>query len=375
MISKSVIKPDQPLLYPLFRQDGSLLADKGLMLTENQHATIVADDVYTLDFELVSAVENVKTEIVTSSAELNEYKLPSPFERLRQAEGILKEVYSNPHYPTNQSKFLTTIGRVQAVCKQAPDAAIAKIFLDDKKDYTVQHAVHTAILCEIVGDYLNWGIDIRRSLCGAALSMNFSLGFLQDELQHQPEPLTDEQRQSIENHPLESARMLNKNGITDTKWLDFVAKHHEQVDGSGYPNRLSGKDVPVQVSLLRLADVYCAKVTGRSYREPIVPNIAARDIYLDKNEHEKTTLIEIFVKCIGLFPPGTLVKLVTGETGMVLKRGIRVDTPFVKIIRSAQGKALSTPLLRNTQTKGYEIVDVISFENERKDLDFEALWN
>lgn len=373
MISKAVVKPDQPLVYPLFRRDGTLLADKGLVLTERQTDAILGDEIYTLDFELVTAVHG--TPKSGSDQSLSDYKLPSAFERLRQVESIIREIYESPNHPTNLSKFLTAIGRVQSVCQQAPDAAIAKIFLDDKHDYTLQHVVHSAALCEIIGSFLNWNIDTRRSLCGAALSMNISLGFMQDELQHQAEQLSDEQLDQIAKHPTESAYILKKSGITDPRWLEFVSKHHEHADGSGYPNKLSGKDIPLQVSLLRLTDIYCAKVTGRSYREPIVPNVAARDIYLTKNETEKTSLIEIFVKSVGLYPPGTLVKLANGEIGIVIRRGQRVDTPYVKAIRNGQNQEIQTPIMRNTATKGYNVVDTIPYDGERTDLNFESYWN
>lgn len=374
LISRSMVKADQPLVYPLFRRDGTLLAEKGLVLSEDQVASITSDDIFTLEFELVTAVHHMNKNS-TNEQELNDYKLPSAFERLRQVEGIIKGIYQEPHHPTNLSKFLTAIGRIQSVCQQAPDAAIAKIFLDDKKNYTVQHLVHSAVLCELIGDFLNWNIDTRRSLSGAAMSMNISLGFMQDELQHQAEDLSDEQLDKIANHPSESADILKNSGITDPRWLEYVVKHHEHIDGSGYPNKISGKDIPTQVALLRLADIYCAKVTGRSYREPIVPNVAARDIYMTKSETQKTSLIEIFVKSVGLYPPGTLVKLSNGESGIVVRRGQRLDTPYVKSIRNAQNQEIQTPILRNTQTKGYNVVDTIPFDAERTDLNFEGFWN
>jgi len=374
LIARSMVRADQPLVYPLFRRDGTLLADKGLVLTETQAASITSEDIYTLDFELVTAVHHMQ-KTASSEKELGDYKLPSAFERLRQVEGIIREIYNDPHHPTNLSKFLTAIGRIQNVCQQSPDAAIAKIFLDNKQNYTVQHLVHSAVLCELIGSFLNWDIDTRRSLSGAAMSMNISLGFMQDELQHQAESLSDEQLDKIAGHPDESASILKKSGITDPRWLEFVSKHHEHADGSGYPKKLSGKDIPIQVSLLRLADIYCAKVTGRSYREPIVPNIAARDIYMSKSETQKTSLIEIFVKSVGLYPPGTLVKLANGEAGLVIRRGQRVDTPYVKAIRNAQNLEIQTPVLRNTATKGYHVVNTIPFDAERTDLNFEPFWN
>ena len=100
LIARSMVKADQPLIYPLFRRDGTLLADKGLVLTDTQVASITSDDTYTLDFELVTAVHGMQ-KTAPNEKELNDYKLPSAFERLRQVEGIIREIYSDPHHPTN----------------------------------------------------------------------------------------------------------------------------------------------------------------------------------------------------------------------------------------------------------------------------------
>lgn len=370
-ISKAFIRPDQPLLFPLYREDGALLAEKGIILSENQVKAIVAEETFTVDYELVSAVYGQKDR----GESVPDYRMPSTFERLRQIEQIVQSVYEDPLQNTNLSRLLTAVGRITNVCQQSPDACLAKIILDDKKRYTVQHTVHTAILTVLVAQFLGWRMETIRALAGASLTMNVAMGFLQDDLQKHSGELPSDQKDIIRFHPTKSVQLLTQIGVRDKTWLEIVEKHHENVDGSGYPNKLKAEDIPLEASLLHLADIYCAKITGRTYREPMIPNVAARDIFLNKDNHPKGTLIEIFVKVIGLYPPGCLIKLNNGEVGVVVKRGGRVDTPIVKALFNPQGGALSKPITRNTDQKPTAIKEILAHDPTRKDIDFEKLWN
>ncbi len=369
-LSRTVVKAGEPLLYPVFRNDGTLLASKGLVLTHSQTATILEEELYTHAYELTSAV--VQTQPREDFIET--HKLASPFLRMRQAEEMLQEIYIKPNHPTNMSKLLTIIGRIQMICQQAADAAIAKIFIENIDNYAVQHALHTAILCNLTAEYLRWDKEDIKNLIGAAITMNFSLGMKQNDYHQQSEPLTPEQKLEIANHPGESLKALKAVGIQQKKWLEFVEKHHESIDGTGYPNKLTSKDIPLGASMLKLADVYCAKITGRTYRSPIIPSVAARDIFMEKTNDGTSSLIQIFVKIVGLYPPGCLVKLTSNEIGIVTRRGARVDTPVVRAIFTANGAQIATPLLRNTEQKAYIVKEIVEMGYIRPDLDLERFW-
>ena len=367
---RSVVKSGEPMLYPVYRNDGTLLASKGLVLTVSQTNTLLEEELFTDAYELTSAVNKAQTR----EDLVDTHKLASPFLRFRQAEEMLQDIYVKPSHPTNMSKLLTIIGRIQTICQQMPDAAIAKIFIENIDNYAVQHALHTAILCNLTAEYLRWDKEDTKHLIGASITMNFSLGMKQNDYHQQSEPLTAEQKVEIANHPAESSKCLQMIGIKQKKWLEFVEKHHESIDGTGYPCKLTSKDIPLGASMLKLADVYCAKITGRTYRSPIIPSIAARDIFMEKTDNGTSGLIQIFVKIVGLYPPGCLVKLASNEIGIVTRRGARVDTPVVRAIFNANGSQIVTPMLRNTEQKPYIVKEIVEMGYIRPDLDLERFW-
>jgi len=370
-LSKSAIQPDQPLLFPVYNSQGTLLAEKGteLSLAQVQKLDKVTE-VFTLNRALLSAAANGKGQDDKDSA----FRLPPPMERLTSIEKILEEVYSNPHSSTAMSKVLTLINRLQGICDKSPDAAIAKIITDSTENYAVRHALHTAILCELTSTHLDWSIEEKRNLLGAALTMNVSMGFMQDILLDQPQPLTIEQQEVINNHPTASVEILKGMGIQNIDWLEFVEKHHEAIDGSGYPKGHIEKDIPLGALLIKLSDIYCAKVSGRSYRKPIYANVATRDIFLEKDNANKGTLIEIFVKILGLYPPGCIVRLQNLEVGIVVKRGDRIDTPIVHIISPKDTRPNAQKVRRHTSEKNYAITETLPVSEIHFDLDYGDMW-
>ena len=372
-LTRNLVKPDQPLLVPVFKEDGTLLAQKGIILNESQMQTLDEHEVlYTLSKALEMPPSKTKERMAKEKKRA--YHLKNPFERLGELRDELILLFSQSPERRTLDAILEMIGPVQSMCEEAPDVVLATIFIDLQEHYTTQHALHVAIVCELTAKSLGWETEERRSLVGAALTMNISMGLLQDMFMTQAEPLSDKQRRIIRKHPMESAVMLSNMGLADQEWLEYVLKHHESVDGTGYPDGLRHQDIPLGASLLHLADVYCAKVTGRYYREPIYANIAARDVFMIRDKKTNGPIIEFLVKTLGIYPPGCQVVLANGEMGVVIKRGKRLDTPNVKIIMDAKGNRLATPIMRNTINPNYTVKEIVQPNVVRWDPDFMSLW-
>jgi len=371
-LSKSAINAEQPLLFPVYNKNGNLLVEKGTMLTEEQVNKIQAlDEIFTLH----RAFHTVMVDDRSESADVDAaYKLAPPFQRIEAIEKMLLDIYKSPNHPTSLSKILTLVNRLQTICDKSPDAVIAKIILDSNDNYAVKHVIHTAILCELTAKYLGWEIEEKRSLIAASLTMNLSLGLLQNELIDQSEPLSIEQKQIIHDHPTESVSLLKSIGVQNLVWLEFVAKHHESPDGSGYPENLKEDNIPLGASLIALSDVYCAKVSGRNYRKPIYANVAARDIFLGKDQYTSETLIEVFVKMLGIYPPGSLVKLKNNEMGIVVKRGERVDSPIVQILDKNKHGQVVHGVKRQTSQKNYSVSTIIPLDSSDFEIDPDSIW-
>lgn len=373
-ISKTVLKPNSPLPFPIFAKDGTLLVEKGIALNEQQVMNLLRKDkLLTKQSELLAALQKTRGQ-GKANTDSTSYKARTPFSILASLEIELEEIFTVQDSPLTLSNIYAAAGRVQTICNQWPDSAIAKIFMDDKSNYTIQHSIHTAILCDLAAKHLGWQDDARRSLVGAALTMNISLGFLQDELQKQKEVLTSEQQTLLKEHPIKSATLLENIGITETLWLNLIRTHHEQADGSGYPKGLNKSQLPKGAQILQLADMYGAKISGRKYRDAVLPTDAARYFFSIKEKNEYGILLDVFLKIIGLYPPGSIVRLRNDEIAMVVKRGSKIDKPMVRSLTNKDGQRLGSPATRNTTQPLFSITGFAALPVDFGEMDYDTLW-
>ncbi len=211
-----------------------------------------------------------------------------------------------------------------------PDAAIfLAVRQDDRRFslYALTHSLHTATFAALAARQLGFdGERVLRLAC-AALSMNAAIVRLQGQLAEQRDPPTLRQREAIERHPLDAARLLRAVGVDDARWLDTVEQHHEQPGGGGYPRGLA---TPVEdAQLVRLADMLVAKITPRAHRPALEPRVATRDVYLaDPDKRLATALVRV----LGVHPPGSIVQLRGGEVGVVVRRAAGGHGPFVHLL-------------------------------------------
>ena len=244
---------------------------------------------------------------------------------------------------------------VLALIARDPDLAIFQVLRqspDDNVRYGVTHSVHASITAHLVAQRLGWSPDQTLVAFKAALTMNIAMIELQGRLATQVSPLTPLQRTTIREHPTRGVEMLQGAGITNADWLTAVAQHHEAPDGSGYPLRL--REVSPVAALLRRVDIYTAKLSARSTRSALAANRAGREIFMqDPNDAINHALVKEF----GVYPPGYCVRLASGETGVVVKRGANASSPIVASLRDADGRNLAEPQRRDTSDSGYRVVD------------------
>lgn len=261
--------------------------------------------------------------------------------------------------PLGCSGFLHDIrvaaSQVMQLTRQDPDIGIFHMVhaTDDKVHrYSVLHAMHVAMLMALVGLRKDWGDARTLSGVQAALTMNLSITELQTELALQTSPLTDAQQAAIHAHPLASWQMLRQLGVTDEDWLIAVAQHHEQADGSGYPQ---GLNQPHQLAdALRTCDVFGAKISPRAGRTGLLTPRAAAEIFRQRSAGYFGATI---IRELGLYPPGCLVALYTGEQAVVVRRSVDPSAPDVVLLSDRQGAPLAELVrCRTTRACGRQIV-------------------
>ncbi|MES2717288.1 MAG: HD domain-containing phosphohydrolase [Pseudomonadota bacterium] len=296
-------------------------------------------------------------------------ELLSPTERIARASpaelpglwsgclGRVNETLQNAHGEGFRDALETASAPVLALVARDPDLAIFQVLRqpgNQHVDYGVNHATHAAITAWLVAQRLGWSADESQRAFKAALTMNISMLELQGQLAVQPTPPTDDQRAAIHAHPQFSRLMLEMAGVADGDWLDAVAQHHESPDGKGYP---AGLHSPCELAaLVRRADIYTAKLSPRAGRSAIAADKAGRLMFMQEPGHP---MVAALVKEFGVYPPGCFVRLASGETGMVVRRGSSVVAPVVAVLGTRNGTALPRPERRDTSQKAFAVQQVL----------------
>lgn len=246
------------------------------------------------------------------------------------------------------------VDRVLGLIEQSPDLALSQVVRGTAQrtgHYGASHSIHAATACHAAARHLGWSAGEQRRAFQAALTMNVGMFELQARLADQITVLTTRQREAIHDHPLRGAETLRAAGIVDEDWLTAVLQHHEVPDGSGYPNGTNA--VGELATMLRYADVYTARMSGRANRRSLSALEAGRGLL---RIAANSPIAAALIKAFGIFPPGSLVKLASGELGVVTRNGEKAHHPLVAALTDASGEARPAPALRDSARREYAVV-------------------
>ena len=257
---------------------------------------------------------------------------------------------------------------VATATARAPDVAIACILLNQIAGrYAVRHCVDTAILACVVARAMGKPPLEVMTIAAAALTMN--AGMMREIESFQDKAaLTSAERAVVRSHPGESAHLLRCAGVSDAEWIGCVMQHHENHDGSGYPDGRRQGEIALNAKLIGLADRYCACVSARNYRRSMLPPAGLDKLLADAGNDPALT--RQFADALGPYPPGTLVRLASGEVGVVAGRdGAAL---LVHALRGAGGEPMS--LVRRTDLPEYAIDAALHEDDARLRFSMKAVW-
>jgi hypothetical protein len=150
--------------------------------------------------------------------------------------------------------------------------------------------------------------------------------------------------------------------VDDAEWLQAVLQHHEQPGGGGYPSGTGDIDSIGELALLlRMADVFMAKISPRTERPAMPIQEAARQLYAEAKTHPRAgVLAAAIIKEYGIYPPGNFVQLASGETAVVIRRGATAHTPVAAAVTDKNGIPVVRTVLRNTGEPAYAIKSLVA---------------
>jgi HD-GYP domain-containing protein (c-di-GMP phosphodiesterase class II) len=362
-ITQNELEVGKPLPWDVYGDGGGLLARKGYEISSMKQIENL------LKRGRVAKDEAVRTAFEEPPSVLRMLNLTN-----RRLQLVLAEISLGR--ATNTRLKLDDIARsVMAAVDLHADVALACILHNQQAGpYCVRHSLDTAIVSLLLARAMKLPPDQLMLAVLGALTMNVGMLEHQERLQHTQNPLSTDDCGLIRQHPQIGADMLRRAGIEDQGLIDCVLMHHENENGTGYPGKLKGDEIPMVAKIVSLADRYCARVSSRSYRKPMLPNAALRDILLEGKSTVSSQLAAVFIQELGCYPIGTLVRLLNGEIGVVTRKGLNTTTPIVDALVGPRGAPLEVLIRRDTKNDNHAIREVLNEAQASIMVKLDQLW-
>ncbi len=220
-----------------------------------------------------------------------------------------------------------------------PDAMVFLYRIREKDTYLMEHSLNVGMLLANFGRFLKLSRQTIKELLVGGLLHDTGKIMVPDEILHKPGRLTADEFSIMKRHVEYSMQFLDKSeGISKIMRI-VAANHHERLDGLGYPRGLKGLELCLASRMSTIVDVFDALTADRCYKKGMQATQAFRILLQGCGTQFDEKLVKKFIKCMGIYPVGGLVKLKTGKLALVLESNENTPLqPIVKIIYSTTGK-------------------------------------
>ncbi len=257
-----------------------------------------------------------------------------------------------------------------------PNALISLARLKTSDEYTYMHSVAVCALMIALARQFGLSEEQVREAGMAGLLHDIGKMAIPDAILNKPGKLTDAEFGTMRRHPEAGSKMLRDIQQVSALVLDVCLHHHEKFDGTGYPHRLAGEQISLFARMGAVCDVYDAITSDRPYKRGWDPAESIRKMAEWKG-HFDEKVFQAFVKSVGIYPVGALVRLESGRLGVVMEQHEKsLLTPRIKVFFSARSKVPIPPeiidlakLVGRDKIVGRESAEDWGFKN------IEELWS
>ncbi len=219
-----------------------------------------------------------------------------------------------------------------------PSALISLARLKTKDDYTYMHSVAVCALMVSLARQLGFGEAQMREAGLAGLLHDVGKMAMPIDVLNKPGQLTDDEFAVMRSHPVRGYEMLMEGEAVPAAALDVCLHHHEKMDGSGYPKKLKGEEISLLSRMGAVCDVYDAITSTRPYKNAWDPAGSIQRM-AQWTGHFDPAVFQAFVKSVGIYPVGTLVKLHSGRLAVVIEQSpVRLTAPLVRVFFSTKSQ-------------------------------------
>ena len=225
-----------------------------------------------------------------------------------------------------------------------PGALISIARLKRKDDYTYMHSVAVCALMVALSRQLGMDEQSAQAAGMAGLLHDLGKAMIPERILNKPGKLTDAEFDVVKSHPREGQQLLLEADGVGAETIDVCLHHHEKIDGSGYPDRLKGDQISMLARMGAVCDVYDAITSNRAYKAGWDPGESIRKMAEWSKGHFDEVVFRAFVRSVGIYPVGALVRLESGRLAVVMELGEKsLLEPVIKVFYSTRSDSFITP--------------------------------
>lgn len=358
-ISAQKIQLNTPLEWPIYDNSGTILFKSGSRLySEDQLKLLLGRNAHFL-------------------IDLDKEKMRQApiFERITHLIAFLALTLDAISRKKSESlqRVQQCVKMIDDICDEDVDGALGAVHLFRDHTNTLLKPLFSAFLANIIARRIRYPQSRRDDLVTGMILCNVASMGYQAKLDSQTAPLNLVQKEMVLRHPEEGVRILMQANINNANVLKTVLQHHERNGGEGYPRGVTELDIHLDGKIAALCEFYVAVTSNRSYKPVKKAKEALREIYAKANTHEPYLYME-FIKELGAYPPGSIVRLLNGEVAVITRRQKNVVAPIAKALISPSGERYSEALRRDCNEAEFKIVETCSIDPKIK-LDLATLWD
>lgn len=188
----------------------------------------------------------------------------------------------------------------------------------DNEEAAYSHPMNVAVLSMMVGHEANLNRQEMTALGLGALLHDIGKEHIPKKILKKRPPLTKPEQELMNQHPLLGAKMLIKTDLFPKIVARIVAQHHERADGSGYPSGAKGDSIDKLARIVAIADSYDKHTNSQDPEASLTPYLALSFMFGQQKKLFDVEMLALFIRCLGVYPPGTVVELSNGSVGMVM---------------------------------------------------------
>jgi len=244
-------------------------------------------------------------------------------------------------------KTLTTVvANMARSIERNPDAMMLLHRMKQKSSDDFSRAVDNSIHMITFGRFLQFPSERLELLGLAGLLLDIGKVNLPESILQKKDRLTAEEYELSKEHVRHSVKLISPVPSFPKGLAEIIAQHHERMDGSGYPQGLSGSHITIDGAIAGLVNTYCALISKRSYAEQTSASNALNMLFKLRGTLFHDALVEQLIQCIGIYPVGSTIELSSGEIGVVIAQNlIRRLQPRVMVILDQFMKPIRPQLL------------------------------